>query len=256
MLGWKIFAHAVGMVLRNLSSVVRIFWAPVLLGALIVLTAISFSGIGELIVWGETSTMPNDQGPSFFLWFLVIWLSMAIVSAWGITTWHRYVLLEEFSSGLIPELNLGRAFGYVLRLFLLGLIALVIALPVGFVLSAVVMAIAPLGLLLFSVGLVVLGVLLLRWSLILPAFAVGQPMRMSESWNAWDEIESPGRTALGLVIVYFVFQLVISAAVGALYFAPLLQTVLSIATQAFVAIVNVSILTTLYGVIVEKRALS
>ncbi|WP_037314669.1 hypothetical protein [Ruegeria halocynthiae] len=257
MLSWKILMHSVRMVLRNLPAVFRIFWAPTVLSVLALVAFVYVSGLGEFLVWGEHVNVPAENLPRFFLlWGIAAWLVTAVIGAWGVTTWHRFILLEKFSSGLVPEFHIGRAVGYVLRLFLLGLIALIILLPVGFVLMAVVQAAWPVGLALLVAVLFLLGVLMFRWSLILPAFAVGNPLTMSESWKWWETIGNPGRTAFGLVFFYVVVQFLIGLVVEAFQFSPVLHSVLSLVVQVFFAILNVSILTTLYGYIVEKRELS
>jgi len=257
MLGWKILVHAVRMVVRNIPSVFRIFWAPVLLSVLVIAAFVYVTGIADVLVWGERTTIPAENLPHFaFLLFFVIWIILAVIGAWGVTAWHRFVLLEEFSSGVLPEFDLKRAVGYFLRLLLLGLIALILFVPAIFVLSAIIQAVWPVGAVLFVAFALLLGVLLLRWSLILPAFAVGKSMTLSESWRAWDSIVNPGRTALGLIVCYAILQSIVSWVVFGLQFAPLVQAFASIAAQVFFAILNVSILTTLYGYIVEKRELS
>lgn len=255
-LGWKIFAHAVAMVLGNVPAIIRIFWAPTALCIAVIGSFLYLSGMSDYLVWGETVTIPQESIPSFFFaWFFLIWIVTAIIGAWGVTTWHRYILLEEFTSGFIPRFDIKLAVGYVLRLFLLGIIFLAIAVPTGFVLMNVAQVVWPVALAGLVSMLVLIGVAFLRWSLILPAYAVAKTMGLSEGWNAWTRIRNPGKTALGLIFFYVMFQLIVSFAINLLQFIPPIHGILSVVFQVFLAILNISILTTVYGYVVEKRDL-
>lgn len=256
MLGWKIFVHSVRMILRNVPAILRIFWAPIALCIAFFAGFLFLTGLNEVLVWGETVDIPADRLPRFyFLWIVIIWIATGIMSAWGITAWHRFILLEEIV-GTIPQFDARRAFGYFFRMILLGVITLLILLPIGFVLMAIMQAVWPIAMLLLIGAVLFWGVLMLRWALILPAWALDKPLTLSESWRTWDGLENPGRKALGLILVYGVFQFVIGFVVEAFSFSPVLYTVMAILGQLFVAILNVSILTTLYGHIVEKRELA
>lgn len=256
-LGWKIFAHALAMVLANVPAIIRIFWAPTALSIAVIGSFLYLSGMSDYLVWGETVTVPQENTPDFiFAWFFLIWIMTAIIGAWGVTTWHRYILLEEFTSGFIPRFDIKLAVGYVLRLFLLGIIFLAIAIPTGFVLMNVAQVTWPVALAGLVFVLVLVGIVFLRWSLVLPAFAVDKAMGLSEGWNAWSRIHNPGRTALGLIFFYVMFQLIVSFAINLLQFIPPIHGILSLAFQVFLAILNISILTTVYGYVVEKRELT
>ncbi len=257
MLGWQIFVHSVRMVFGNIPAILRIFWAPVSVTIMLVCGFLYVSGLFNLLEWGEVVEVPEDKFPEFFfLWIIVFWTVSAIMAAWGVTAWHRYVLLEEFQSGPVPTFNFGRALGYFLRLVSLLVISLILLLPVGFVLLAVAQAVFPIAIALLVGVLLIWGVASLRWVLILPAFALDKPLSLSESWKTWDALETPGRTALGIVLVYGAFQFAMSIVVELFIFSPVLYTAFSIFLQLFIAILNVSILTTLYGYIVEKRELT
>ncbi len=256
MLGLKIYLHAVQMVLRNIPAVLRIFWLPMLIGVVVFAALIFLFGLNKYMAWGHNSSVPLDQLHSAFLpVFFVVWIVTAIAGTWGVTAWHRYILLDEFASGLVPDFSIGRAGGYLLRLFLLGLIFMVIALPAVFILMAVAQAVWQLALVLMIALFILLGVLMLRWSLILPGFAISKPLTLSQSWELWSTVENPRRTMVGLLIVGILVQFCANLAVEVFQFSPLAYVLLGILVQMFFGILNVSILTTVYGYVVEKRVL-
>jgi hypothetical protein len=90
----------------------------------------------------------------------------------------------------------------------------------------------------------------LRFGIVLPATAVGRPMGFGEAWRA----TSPyGNAILGSAVILVLINIGISL-VGAILPAPL-AVLLTVAANWVILMVGISILTTLYGVIVERRTL-
>ena len=90
-----------------------------------------------------------------------------------------------------------------------------------------------------------------RISLVLPAAAIGVPMKISESWQA-TEGENMAIFKLALMLT------AISSVVGLFTNAIALNTVGILLGQFFnglLGLYSVSIITTLYGVLIEKRDL-
>ncbi|WP_170570949.1 hypothetical protein [Ruegeria atlantica] len=269
MLGWYIFAYAVLLVLKNVFSAIRVFWAPVFLSFAVFFLCLHLSGlgeaylsgIGEVFGWGEKIVVPDAAILKFFFpWFFVLIVVNAILTAWGVTAWHRYILLGEFSYGLIPPLNIARIGGYILRAFLLGAITLVLFLPFILVYFGAFEIFAQFGLLFgilaALVAAVVFSMVVFRWSLILPAYAIGNPITLGESWRAWSNIPKPNRAIIGLIIANSVTQSFLGIAIEKLAHMPAYQAIFAISAQVFVFVLNITILTTLYGYVVENRRLS
>lgn len=253
MQGWKLFKHAVRMVVGNWRDAIRIFWAPcVLIGLIFFGLARNMSNIfGEN--FSETGTIVGTpSGGSIGLSFLLMLLAFFVIG-WGIVAWHRFVLVEEYQSGLIPPFHLSRILAYFGRLFLLGLACAICAIPLMMVGTAVMGSGSLVGTLvvLFVVS-VLISVLMYRWVAILPAAALGKPLTFGEAWSA-----TGGATGAILVLMMTVWavsyggQFLVQAMYG---IVPAVATAVDIVFTALVGLVNISILTTFYGHYVEGRS--
>ncbi|SMP05281.1 hypothetical protein [Shimia sagamensis] len=254
MQGWKLFIHAVRMVVGNWRDAIRIFWAPCVLMGLLFLGLIrAMSNIfGEN--FSETGTIAGTpSGGSIGLSFLLM-LLMFFVIGWGIVAWHRFVLAEEQQSGLIPQFHLGRILAYFGRLFLLGLACAICAIPLMMIGTSVMGSGSIAGTLavLFVIS-VLTSVLMYRWVAILPAAALGKPLTFGEAWSA-----TSGATGAILVLMLTVWavsyggQYLVQAIYG---ISPFVGTAVDIVFTALVGLVNISILTTFYGHYVEGRSI-
>ncbi len=171
--------------------------------------------------------------------------------------WHRHVLLNgaEEHANLSPSAAvLG---GYIWRAFILALVQILIALPIALVMILFLSlggGIIP-G---FSMVIGVLAGVLFIWfalrlSVILPAAALGKSLRISESWQVTAPIAD---TLWGLALLLAVLNMVASLVVGVITpnsigAAMIAQTVLYVID----GLVFVSVLTTLYGHLLEGRPL-
>lgn len=191
-----------------------------------------------------------------------------IVNAWIAVVWHRYVLLSETPAGLIPVVNARFITNYIFKAIGLGFVV-----GIGVVLMIAGMSLAWLpisggrslldsGPGVFLVSLLILMVagvwLAQRLGLVLTAAAVGYHMSLRESWKRTAPVSGTlWITAAIQVIASLVALMVIGLAITAM--ASLLGTVFGMAmTFVFswlVLMVGVTMLTTLYGHIVEGREL-
>jgi hypothetical protein len=106
----------------------------------------------------------------------------------------------------------------------------------------------------FVIFTVIAYYLFYRISLVLPAVAIGAPLTLKEAWRATSDT---GAALILLVLLAFGFSLLAQGVSALLGFAPTLQLIFSIAVEiGLVAMINISILTTLYGVLVERRDLA
>lgn len=255
MLGWKIFVHSVRMVLGNFRQALQIGLVPVALwfgGAIVVFVAASI--LQRLMSsGGPESDLFSSGNTTIFLVLIVLWLGMLITACWIVVEWHRFVLLAEYPKGWIPQFRVDRVLSYVGHGFLLGFAAVILLIPVA-IASGIASSMSQ------SSGVVVLGlgalgviVCLYRLVVLLPAAAIGQPLTFKQAWDAT-------RGAEGAIFVLLIVSGLIQGAVN-LITAPLMGVSIVGALAVFAVtlilyLVNVSILTTMYGVFVEKRELS
>lgn len=259
MKGWAIFKHAVLMVLRNLPDVLRIFLVPYLM---IVATFGVFSyltGIWEHFEIGRTVQVPSHVLPAGFgFFFSAMIILVSVLNLWGVTSWHRFVLLEEYPRGWVPVFRTDRIFAYFVRLLQIMLIGMLCFLPVLLIMMFVVPIMSGVGgpsALVFSViwfvCIAVIAIIVMQISPILPAAAIGKPLKVSE---AWENTKGSGWSILVIGLLYVLFQVALTFVAGltAQVYLPL-----GIAFNIFVFLllpmVTISILTTFYGHYVEGR---
>ncbi|PSL17978.1 hypothetical protein [Shimia abyssi] len=243
-MGFKLLNHSLGLILGNLPQSLRLSspLAALLLIALIV--------VGPSYFVQETSPEAATQvsGQSVLLNLLV-----AIATLWVAVAWHRFVLLEEYPSGVVPAFHGGRIlayFGYGL------LLALIIALTAGVIGAIVGFALvwAPI-LMIAGLAVVAIGAswAFYRLSPVLPSAAIGNSMKLKEAWEATKPLSG---AILGAMVIYVVAIFVLMF-VGALIggFIPILGGVLLLFANWFYILLGISFLTTLYGVAIEGRTI-
>ena len=272
--GLTILAHSFRQVSGNLGMAIKVS------GWLVVLYVIG----GGLLMWQmpdwmdaamaqDPQSMVNAadlSGGSVGLVFVGM-LVAAIFLLWSISlvaiVWHRYILLEEVPRGLIPyrsDFHVGRYFWYGAGISLLAALAVgVVTIFLGMIFGPFFMGSmqgmatgqsAGLGGVSLLVGIVlgtIIAVLYLRMALILPAVALDESLTIGQAWA-----QTSGYTgailslALALAFINAVVPLVITLAFGELVWINMLLTGLY---QWFYFMLGISILSTLYGVIVQKR---
>jgi len=92
----------------------------------------------------------------------------------------------------------------------------------------------------------------LRWSLVLPGTAVGKPTGVGESWRQTAPLSG---TIVGTSVLLMAINLLVGF-VALPFGASPIGTLLSLAGNWFTLMVGLSVLTTLYGHIVEGRTLA
>ncbi|MEM9757028.1 MAG: hypothetical protein AAF914_13580 [Pseudomonadota bacterium] len=253
--GIRLFRHVVEQVLGNLGPAARITAAPsaVVLVLFIILQLSIPSETDILIAAG------NGQNPAgLFPWGLTL---VAIVAAifvfsWVAVGWHRFVLLEEEGTGFTPNWLPDRTLAYIGWTLLIGLILI----GVGFGASLVIAAIGALfggavGIvqILFLALTILLSWMFLRFGLVLPASSVNNGLSIGESWKATGPVSGDILVPLiGFGVIFFIISLVIGLIFGTGVFGLVLGALVSWVQ----ILVNLAILTTLYGNLVEGRELN
>lgn len=272
--GLTIFSHSLRQVTGSLGVAIKVS------GWLVAIYVI----IGGMFYWlrpdwliallnQDAKGMENAadfSGGSLGLFFLLV-IALSIFLLWAISlvaiAWHRYILLEEIPQGIIPYrmgFHVGRYFWYGLGISLLAVLAVgivsgILGMIFGpFFMSTMGNAAGAPGGGAFAIGFlsglivgIVITVLYLRMALVLPAVALDERLTIGQAW-----VETSGYTgaiivlALVLAFINTVVPMVINVAFAELIW---LDLALSGLFQWFFFMLNISVLSTLYGHIVQKR---
>ncbi|UAB88763.1 hypothetical protein I5192_16310 [Ruegeria sp. SCSIO 43209] len=255
MLGLEIFVHSVRMVLRNLTQALQISVVPALIGGFLAIGLFFLFGIPFEEFNSETNGFPEGVTAASFTGFLLCLMAVVFgVMLWIVVSWHRFVLLEEYPSGLVPPFRFDRVLAYFGRLLMLGLIALIIMIPGALIMGMMAQSSVALGILVWLGLIIILTIGFYRASPILPGAAIGKPIKLSEAWQATSG--ASGAIAL-LVVLSILFQILLQLLASLLLFVPIIGVLIVLfASMLIVPLINVSILTTIYGVFIEKRELA
>lgn len=252
-----ILRHAIRQVTGNLGAALRISAAPMVLQYALILL------IGRLALPDKAAlqqAIRDGNGPVAALALMV--LIALFCGVWLAVAWHRFVLLNEATKGPVPALNLDRMAAYLARSLLLGLILLAAefigAIPVLLIsgmFDVIARPLAALVALLGSIALILLvAALLLRLSVMLPAAAIGADSSFRTAWE-----KTRGRERDLLVLALLVVTGLILMTLPQVLFEGLGLSIFAIAWQLAATwaatLVLLSLFTTLYGHIVEQRAL-
>lgn len=260
MLGFQIFKHALRMVLGNFSQVLRITVGPAVIATAIIVAAFLLLGLSFQDLEQAEQDAPPENLASFLAVFLMMFPVLAGTSGWIAVSWHRFILLEERAKGLLPMFRTDRILAYIGRAILLGLTAMAIFFPISFVLVGIVALAGEslvLGPIFGAVSLVILlalGVIVMRLAITLPAAAVGRGIGFGEAWRS---TKGASVQLLALIFVSFLFQFLVQLAIALFSFIPVIGILITLFfAMLFVPMINLSILTTLYGYFIENRELT
>ncbi|GHG82894.1 hypothetical protein [Pseudodonghicola xiamenensis] len=233
----SIFRHAVKMIFSDMGATLRISIPMIVL--LVV----------QVLVFAMTDS-EADQNPG---WAFSLDIFNLIASLWVAVAWHRYVLMEHYPQGLMPEFRSREMLVYFAKTLLL--IAITV-LPAGVVFALILNVGTPEPV---SVAVLIVLALVLIWvtmrlSVLLPAAAIGRRLTMAAAWRATQPI-SLGVIGLVLLIMLTSAVLFIPVLLVSLGTSVFIGIAGAIVVQWFCTLLSLSVLTTLYGVYVEGRAL-
>lgn len=252
---WRIFLHSVRQVFGNLGGALRVS-AVLMLAQVLVGHFLGAEPMTDRLALEEairTGQLPVARLLLAMVLQLVLWL-------WLVVGWHRYVLLNE-QPGVVPVLRPDRMLGYFGFSFLIGLMLIPVALGLGLVMSLVLGtffggAAGNMPLLLTATVLVVYlptAVIAMRLSVTLPGAALEGGVPLMTGWNA-----TQGQTGTIAGLVLICIAIVIGLEWVILQALPMTGPagfVVMVVLQWAYLMVGASILTTLYGHFVERRAL-
>ncbi len=261
MLGWKIFSQAVNQIYSNFGMAIRlsaVIWVGIFAISISLTYLITgrFPNEGLMAEFAEANT-------SGFVWSwnkFHAFLAMMIVYFVGVTSiavsWHRFILLDETSSSLLPNWIWNRTKRYIIMSLKIGFVIV----AVGFLFWLIIVFIASFGILKSNYLLIGLGFMVamvssylwLRISLALPSAALGVDHNLG---NSWDLTQSIKGALWVLLIILMVLGILLGDGLRLVTANKTVLYVVSFLTEWIVLMVGVGVLTVLYGHLVEKREL-
>ncbi len=210
--------------------------------------------LGMAVLLAATNAVTGPEGPDLsplLLSFVPLTLPslLALAGAWGAVAWHRYVLLGE-APGWLPRFAVRPIWSYVWR-------SLVLYLAVASVARLLLALLGPWAedpsarvFLPFAQVPVVW--LALRLSLTLPAHAIDRPLSFAQSWAA---TRGHRRALFALAVALTALSAASSWALLQGIGQGLAAGLLALGLAWLAVLLNLSILASLYGHLVERRPL-
>ena len=257
---WAAVVHNVRLVSDHWRVVVRICWAWMLVSGL----AVALSKLCLLLGFGPAYV--HIKGSNLPAWAWTIILASMFVSAVGLASisvaWHRFVLLDEVPRHRAYLAVNPRVISYVLKsiglAFIFGLVA-----GVGMAVGTIAQRLGSplLGQIAVITGILLATMVVLRFSLVLPATAMSEArVTFAEAWKLTGDHKFrifviAWATGLIIVCIELLFAL-LSIPLGLLGGAGVAIAAFSGAlVQIITTIAAVGLFTVMYGVLVEHRRL-
>lgn len=249
LMGLSVFLHSVRMVFNNLAIALRIS-APLI-------AVVALSAAGAFVVANAGSI--QIDGRQFFVLFL-LWLAIALIClVWVAVAWHRFVLMDEVPDGLLPELRGGRIFAYSYNALVIAVLLFLASLPLDFLVNRAIEASAGALMIIIAAQIasaIVVAAISYRVSLMLPGAAIGNLLSIRQSWQA---TKGKGFQLLVLAVVSVASAFVVDLPVLLVQQTQvglMLGFLWGAITAWFKVMIGFSILTTLYGHLIQGRPLS
>ncbi|MEP5729276.1 MAG: hypothetical protein ABJL67_07855 [Sulfitobacter sp.] len=253
-----ILAHALRMLVFDPATTLRVLMPAVLL-VLGCSTGIAIWAPDVITLMNATPETIVPLAPGSALAFIVFGFAGLLGYALMAVLWHRHVLLNgaEQRDALHPSPAI--FFGYLWRAVIVAIVQLIATIPVLLVMATLGSIFWGVGFATLSASLLALGAsvifiwIALRLSVVLPAAAMGHRIPVRESWrltsNVFGELWGVALLLTGMnTLVYYITSAVLPIE-GTL--ALLAQTAIFIIE----GLVFISVLTTLYGNLVEGRSI-
>lgn len=243
--GYKMLQHVVRQVFGNLGQAVR-------------LTLLLTAGPMLVLVYLLAQTVPGPDGipvPEYPVLIFLMSIVNLITSAWAAVGWHRFVLREEYGEGIVPVWRGQNVKSYIGRLIILTLVMILMAVVIALAAGALIFATQSILVIWFITIGIAMGIswVAVRIGLILPAAALGERMGIGESWAATRPVSTD---ILVPIVILAIAMTVLNGAVEAIFGTSLVGLVLVAAVYWVQILLNLSLMTTVYGMQVEGRSLS
>ena len=251
MKGRQIFEHALRQVMNNLPAALRVSGVLYLVQAVIgLLLGAQMMGAG---MGGEMATRAAAGGSLGGL------ISLA-AGVWIAVAWHRYVLLSEEPTAVLPPFMGDKMGAYFLKALLIGIALLVMAMILGMVAGVIATP-------LFSMGAGVIGLLVISLVVQVPLIFLGLRLAAAlrgavigvvHGFLGGCEASKVDWVAMLELSVIMALAMWVLNLLGIFVFGriPVIGTLWQLLIGWPVMMVGLSILTTLYGHYVQKRPLA
>jgi hypothetical protein len=253
-MGWLIIKHSFGLVFRNFGNALKVSVGPIIIASAILYGTVLLTGFTP--AWAATSIMLGRLPGTLIAVAAVGVIVYLFVATWIAVAWHKFILIEEYP-GFLPPLSVSTVTAYIGKSFVIGLLLLLALVPMLFVAG---LALGLLGLTQNAMASLVIGFVLgllltylwLRLAMVLPGVAIGNSMTNREAWTATAPMSDDifGASAILVAVnsaISFAADFVLPT--GIVYYLVIL------AINWFTMMVGISLLTTLYGHLIEKRPL-
>jgi hypothetical protein len=253
-MGWLIIKHSFGLVFRNFGNALKVSVGPIIIASAILYGTVLLTGFTP--AWAATSIMLGRLPGTLIAVAAVGVIVYMFVATWIAVAWHKFILIEEYP-GFLPPLSVPTVTAYIGKSFVIGLLLLLALVPMLFVAG---LALGLLGLTQNAMASLVIGFVLgllltylwLRLAMVLPGVAIGNSMTNREAWTATAPMSDDifGASAILVAVnsaISFAADFVLPT--GIVYYLVIL------AINWFTMMVGISLLTTLYGHLIEKRPL-
>ena len=250
-----LFTHALNMLFHAPATTLRVILPALLwvMGAAAVAGVLAKDALGAM-----NQALQNAAPPPTDQLLILIACGLAGVLGYALMAvlWHRHVLLDRDGTGAEVRPDARLFWAYVWRALVLGFVQLLAAVPIGLamLLLSGLTGSSPAAMLLIGLaaGVAFLWVAL-RLSLVLPAAAMGHVMAVRDSWRATEPLAG---TLWALAVLLAVVNTLLGVISGILPpVDPGLRLMLDSALYLIEGLVFVSMLTTLYGHLIEGREL-
>lgn len=254
-MAWHLIRHSFAMIFANLGQALKVSIIPY--GILMIAAMVIFSISGLPMAGYDPSAVSSDSVSALTVLLLIALLVFAIfVFGWVAVSWHRFILKEEYTA-LIPAVAGRPIWPYVGRSMWLGFVVFLVAIPVMFVVGLIAAPFASgslvIPLIAMLCGLTIVAYFWMRWAIALPATAIGEGMSLKEAWSATADVSG---TIFGVSLMLMAINIVPAFLLAGVYTAaPILGFVVDVVLQWITIMVGLSILTTLYGHLIEGRPL-
>ena len=216
---------------------------------------------------GKINTKTNSIGAKGTVLYPTAGLAAGLISdpKWAVETikaynnWleDRYTSKDErlYGAGIVPQWHGQNVKSYIGRLIILVLVMILIVLAIGIASGALILATQSVLVIWFVAIGIAMGIswVAVRIGLILPAAALGEKMRIAESWQATKPVSTD---ILVPIVIIAISITVLSGAVEAIFGSTLVGLVLVAGVYWIQILLNLSLMTTVYGMQIEGRSLS
>lgn len=268
--GYQLLRHTIVQVFGNLGSAARI--TLVLLAVPLVIAAATNPGMlsGEFYRF-DANTGQNDFSTIGLWGFGLAAIAGVICWLWAAVAWHRFVLLEEYPTGIFPNWRGSNIINYLGNALLIGLVLIGVGIAAGILVGLIAAIVQSTAIAIaLGVGLVFgLSWAATRVGLILPAAALGERLSLSESWKATAPVS--GQIILPIIVIALASTILNQGIVAGFGEAQPIMTALGMQQQVTLSmtgiilsvvvgwvqmLVNLALMTTLYGNLIQGRQLN